>query len=61
MLTISATRPDFITDSIAYHKPATQSGVWLDNVASRAVDGYTNQYLENGYWSRLLVDCRLIQ
>ena len=52
MLTISATRQRFINDSIAYQKPATQSGVyglWLDNVASRAVDGYTHQNLNRGY------------
>ena len=45
----SGAHTDIIRDNIAYLKPATQSGVWQNYVAKRAVDGYTNQDVDYGY------------
>ena len=38
----------FFKGNVAYGKNTSQTGVSGDNVASRAVDGYTDPVLENG-------------
>ena len=37
-----------VPENIALYKPATQLGTYRDNVAGRAVDGDTRQYLIDG-------------